>query len=77
MGTHVYNSLEKGIMMSRAYVVKTMDKDSGEPIPRVFEELQAGRARIGWSDRDDFDLRLIQEKIQQGGPLNKGEQDAK
>lgn len=63
--------------MSQAYVVKTTDKDSGEPIPGVFEELQAGRARIGWSYRDDLDLRLIQDKIQQRSPLNKCEQDAK
>lgn len=63
--------------MPRAYVVKTTDKDSGEPIPGVFEELQASRARIGWSYRDNLDLRLIQDKIQQGSPLNKGEQDAK
>ncbi len=63
--------------MSQAYVVKTMDKDSGEPIPGVFEELQAGRSRIGWSYRDDLDLRMIQEKIQQGSPLNECEQDAK
>lgn len=77
VGTHVYNSLEKEVMMSRAYIVKTMDKDSGEPIPGVFEELQVGRARIGWSYRDDLDLRLIQEKIQQGSSLNGYEQDAK
>lgn len=62
--------------MPRAYIVKTTD-DSGEPIPGVFEELQASRARIGWSYRDNLDLRLIQDKIQQGSPLNKGEQDAK
>ena len=62
--------------MSRAYVVKTTDKDSGEPIPGVFEELQASRARIGWSYRDDLDLRLIHEKKQES-PLNKDEQDAK
>ena len=62
--------------MPQAYVVKTVD-NSGEPIPGVFEELQAGRARIGWSYQDDLDLRLMREKIEQGGPLNKAEKDAK
>ncbi len=62
--------------MPRAYIVKTTE-DSGEPIPGVFEELQAGRARIGWSYSDELDLRLIQEKIQQGSPLDEDEQAAK
>ncbi len=61
--------------MSRAYVVRTTEY-SGEPIPGVFEELQAGRARIGWSYRDDLDLRKIQEKLKQGSPLNGDEQAA-
>ena len=61
----------------RAYVVKTTHKYSGEPIPRVFEELQNGRARIGWSYRDDLDLRLIEEKSQKGSPLDEDEQEAK
>ena len=63
--------------MPRVYVVKTTDKYSGEPIPGVFEELQNGRARIGWSYRDDLDLRLIEEKSRKGSPLDEDEQDAK
>ena len=52
------------VMMPRAFVVKALD--DGWPIPGVFEELRAGRARIGWSSRDDQDLRLIQEKVDRG-----------
>ena len=61
--------------MPRAFVVKTLD--DGWPIPGVLEELRAGRARIGWSSRDDQDLRLIQEKVDRGEPLNKAQQKAK
>ena len=62
--------------MPRVYVVKAVD-DSGQPIPGIFAELQAGRARIGWSYQDDLDLRLIQNNIQQGQPLNQAQQKAK
>ncbi len=62
--------------MPRVYVVKTVD-DLGQPIPGIFAELQAGRARIGWSYRDDLDLRLIQNNIQQGQLLNQAQQEAK
>ena len=63
--------------MTGVYVVKTVDKDTGEPIPGVFEELEAGRARIGWSYLDHLDLRMIQEKINTGEPLDENEQWAK
>ena len=61
--------------MPRAFVVKALD--DGWPIPGVFEELRAGRARIGWSSRDEQDLRLIQEKADRGEPLNEAQQEAK
>ncbi len=61
--------------MQAVYVVKAVH--DGQPIPGVFDELQAGRARIGWSYQDNLDLRLIQAKKQQGKRLNKDEQDAK
>ena len=51
----------------QAFVVKTMDS-SGYIIPGILEELQAGRARIGWSSHDDQDLRCIQERKSQGLP---------
>ncbi len=62
--------------MPTVYVVKTID-DHGQTIPGVFDELQSGYARIGWSWRDNLDLRLINEKIQQGRRLNRAEQEAK
>ena len=61
--------------MPRAYVVKAVA--DGWPIPGVFEELRAGRARIGWSYQDDLDLRFMKEKISKGTPLNKAQKDAK
>lgn len=61
--------------MPAVYVVKTTRE--WEPIPGVFDELQAGRARIGWSYQDNLDLRLINEKINQGRRLNRAEQEAK
>ena len=63
--------------MPQAYIVKTTDKYSGEPIPEVFEALQDGQARIGWSYRKDLDLRSIQKRSEQGSPLNEDQQDAK
>ena len=57
--------------LPRVYVVKTTDE--GEPIPDVFKELKDGQARIGWSYRDDLDLRLIQKKVEQKSPLNEDE----
>ena len=62
--------------MPRAFVVKALD-DDGWPIPGVFEELRAGRARIGWSSRDDQCLKSIQEKVDRGEPLNEAQQKAK
>ena len=36
--------------MPAAYVVKTVVE--GQPFPGVFGELEAGKARIGWSYQD-------------------------
>lgn len=58
------------------WVVKTVD-DDGYPIPGVFDQLQASRARIGWSYQDNLDLRLISQKINEGEPLNQDECEAK
>ena len=54
------------------FVVKTID-DYGQPIPGIFHELQAGRARIGWSSGDNQDLRLVQRKKELGEPLDENE----
>ena len=62
--------------MPAVFVVRTV-YDNGQPIPGVFDELQAGRARIGWSYEDNLDLRLIRRKREQGETLNKDEQAAK
>lgn len=61
--------------MRRVFVVNT--SDNGWPIPGVFDELQKGRARIGWSSEDDQDLRRIETKILEGAPLNQYQQAAK
>ena len=62
--------------MPRVFVVRAVDH-SGQPVPGVFRELEAGRARIGWSYEDKLDLRLIRKKIDQGEPLDDEEQDAR
>ena len=61
--------------MTAAYVVKTVVE--GQPFPRFFDELKAGRARIGWSYQDNLDLRLLDRRIEQGEQLNQDERDAK
>ena len=61
--------------MARAFVVKAVA--DGWPISGVFEELRSGRARIGWSYRDDLDLRLIQKDLSRGTPLNKDQKNAR
>lgn len=47
--------------MGRAFVVKTAPS-GGEPVAGVYDELKAGRARIGWSSQDNQDLRKIRDK---------------
>ena len=61
--------------MEAVYVVKTTY--NWQPISGVFDELQAGRARMGWSSRDNQDLRLIKEKITGRQPLEENEQEVK
>lgn len=61
--------------MARAFVVKAVD--NGWPIDGVFRELQSGRARIGWSNRDDLDLRLIQDKLSKETSLNEDQKNAR
>ena len=62
-------------MMPAAYVVKTVHE--GQPFPGVFDELKAGRARIGWSYEDNLDLRVLHDKIEQGKLLDEDQQDAR
>ena len=61
--------------MPAVYVVKTVHL--GQPFPGVFDELKAGRARIGWSYEDNLDLRLLRNKLEQRKPLDGDEQDAR
>ena len=64
--------------MPDAYVVKAVtDEYPSQPIPGVFEELVAGRARIGWSYQDTLDLRLLLRKLEGGGELDDHEQHAR
>ena len=59
-----------------AFVVKTMDQ-FGVPIDGVFDELKAGRARIGWSYDDKLDLRKIKRKLDMRLALDADEASAK
>ena len=64
--------------MSNAYIVKAVDDGHPtQPIPGVFEELVAGRARIGWSYQDNLDLRSILGRIERGEQLDDDEQSAR
>ena len=58
------------------FVVKTTN-DYGEPNPGVFNELEAGNARIGWSWQDNQDLRVINLALENGEPLDEHQQAAK
>ncbi len=57
------------------FVVKTVYQ--GVPIDGVFDELKAGKARIGWSNDDKLDLRKIKHKLEAGSPLDADEAAAK
>lgn len=57
------------------FVVRTTT-DDGQPIPGVYDELQKGRARMGWSYLAHLDLRLIRDRIERGDPLGKTEGEA-
>lgn len=61
--------------MAQAFVVRAVEKETGKPIEGVFDELVAGKARIGWSYDDDLDLRKILDK--EGRNLNEGQIEAK
>lgn len=62
--------------MTTVYVLKTTDRKTGQPFAGVFEELKAGRARMGWSWDDTLDLRAIQEKREQGKSLDEDQTEA-
>ena len=64
--------------MPDVYIVKAVtDEYPSQPIPGVFDELVAGRARIGWSYQDTLDLRLLRRKLEGGGELDEDEQRAR
>lgn len=48
-----------------------------EPIAGVYAELIAGRARMGWSNRDELDLRIIAKAVLTGQALTDEQKDAK
>ncbi|MDE0205677.1 MAG: restriction endonuclease [Candidatus Tectomicrobia bacterium] len=58
------------------YVLKAVDSD-GTPIPGVFDELRAGRARMGWSYQDNLDLRLIMARLEAGEELDEDQLEAR
>ena len=61
--------------MLTVFVVKAVEE--GQPFPGVFDELKAGRARMGWSYQDNLDLRLLLGRIEQGEQLDEHERGAK
>ena len=64
--------------MPDVYIVKAVtDEYPSQPIPGVFDELVAGRARFGWSYQDTLDLRLLRRKLEGGGELDEDEQRAR
>ena len=70
-------AIENGrITMTRVWVLKTTDKDTGQPVAGVFEELKAGQARMGWSSKDTLDLRTIQKKRDQRESLDEDQKAA-
>lgn len=61
--------------MTQVFVVRAVEKDTGKPIEGVFDELVAGKARVGWSWCDYLDLREIRDK--EGRNLNEDQRVAK
>jgi hypothetical protein len=55
--------------MPKAYVVKTVYYEDGVrySIPGIFDSLQSGKARIGWSSKDEEDLRVIKQTVERNG----------
>lgn len=60
----------------KVWVVRTIRRWQ-EPFPRIWEELKRGWARIAWSQRDDSDLRILDEHIRAGGPLDRDQRETK
>ncbi len=61
----------------RVFVVKAISYETRTPMPGVFEELRAGRARIGWSYAENLDLRMLRDKITRGEELEDDENGAR
>ena len=60
--------------MDKAFVVRT--EHDGFPVEGVYTQLAAGRARIGWSELDSQDLRVIQLHLEQGHDLDEDQKSA-
>ena len=58
------------------YVLRAVDH-GGTPIAGVFEELRAGRARIGWSYKDNLNLSVITERWNSGQALDEKQHEAR
>ena len=57
------------------WMIRAIDNHR-EPIAGVYSELIAGRARMGWSNRDELDLRIIAEARSVGQALTDEQEDA-
>ena len=63
--------------MPAVFILKAWSYDyPRRTIPGVFESLQNGKARIGWSYEDRLDLRTLQERRRTGQNLDPEERDA-
>ena len=56
--------------------VRAIHGQNHAPIAGVYAELIAGRARMGWSNHDELDLRIIAEAQTAGQTLNSDQEDA-
>jgi len=64
------------------YAVKTIqywedEKAHGYWTPQIFKELKNGRARFGWSYKDDFNLHTLEKKLQKKDEWEKFDEEEK
>lgn len=67
----------ENLPMMAVYVIRTPQDSTGQPVEGIFNELKAGRARMGWSYDDKLDLRILIQKVSAGDDLDTQEQEAR
>lgn len=64
--------------MPRVFIVKAVDPNvPSYSVEGILEQLEKGKARIGWSYADNLNLREIDDKMRQGKALTDSESGAK